>query len=216
MTLAEAEYEVLEYILKFVPDAGTAPLAGNTIGTDRAFLAKYMPRVDGHLHYRSVDVSIDQGARPPLVSRACTSRRRRRTAGTARSPTSSSRSASSTTTAGSCSSPSPARPASRRRRHPPRRWSHGHPSCGNIVGLPALRRGGRCAHGGCSSVGRALACGAGCRGFESRHPPHVRRLVARAVQHGPRARHDDAIADRARRALADRGLERSGQPDDRT
>jgi oligoribonuclease len=57
VTLAEAEYEVLEYILKFVPDAGTAPLAGNTIGTDRAFLAKYMPRVDGHLHYRSVDVS---------------------------------------------------------------------------------------------------------------------------------------------------------------
>jgi oligoribonuclease len=57
VTLAEAEYEVLEYILKFVPEAGTAPLAGNTIGTDRAFLAKYMPRVDGHLHYRSVDVS---------------------------------------------------------------------------------------------------------------------------------------------------------------
>ena len=57
VTLAEAEYEVREYILKFVPDAQTAPLAGNTIGTDRAFLAKYMPRVDGHLHYRSVDVS---------------------------------------------------------------------------------------------------------------------------------------------------------------
>jgi len=57
VSLAEAEYEVLEYILKFVPDAQTAPLAGNTIGTDRSFLAKYMPRVDGHLHYRSVDVS---------------------------------------------------------------------------------------------------------------------------------------------------------------
>jgi oligoribonuclease len=56
-TLAEAEYEVLEYILRFVPDANTAPLAGNTIGTDRAFLAKFMPRVDNHLHYRSVDVS---------------------------------------------------------------------------------------------------------------------------------------------------------------
>jgi oligoribonuclease len=56
-TLAEAEYEVLEYILRFVPDANTAPLAGNTIGTDRAFLSKFMPRVDSHLHYRSVDVS---------------------------------------------------------------------------------------------------------------------------------------------------------------
>lgn len=56
-SLAEAEFEVLEYILAHVPTGQTAPLAGNTIGTDRAFLAKYMPRVDGHLHYRSVDVS---------------------------------------------------------------------------------------------------------------------------------------------------------------
>ena len=56
-TLAEAEYEVLEYILRFVPEHNTAPLAGNTIGTDRAFLAKYMPRIDSHLHYRNVDVS---------------------------------------------------------------------------------------------------------------------------------------------------------------
>ena len=57
VSLADAEYAVLEYILKFVPVASTAPLAGNTIGTDRAFLNKFMPRVDGHLHYRSVDVS---------------------------------------------------------------------------------------------------------------------------------------------------------------
>jgi oligoribonuclease len=55
--LAEAETAVLAYIRQFVPVAGQAPLAGNTIGTDRAFLAKYMPKVDGHLHYRSVDVS---------------------------------------------------------------------------------------------------------------------------------------------------------------
>jgi len=57
VSLADAEYQVLEYILKFVPEHGTAPLAGNTIGTDRAFIAKYMPRVDAHLHYRNVDVS---------------------------------------------------------------------------------------------------------------------------------------------------------------
>ncbi|HEY2643158.1 MAG TPA: oligoribonuclease [Galbitalea sp.] len=56
-TLAEAEYEVLEYILKYVPAAQSAPLAGNTIGTDRMFLSKFMPRVDSHLHYRSIDVS---------------------------------------------------------------------------------------------------------------------------------------------------------------
>jgi oligoribonuclease len=57
VTLAEAEFEVLEYILKYVPNHQSAPLAGNTIGTDRAFLAKFMPRVDTHLHYRSIDVS---------------------------------------------------------------------------------------------------------------------------------------------------------------
>jgi oligoribonuclease len=57
VSLADAEYAVLEYILKFVPNEQSAPLAGNTIGTDRTFLARYMPRVDGHLHYRSVDVS---------------------------------------------------------------------------------------------------------------------------------------------------------------
>ncbi|WP_378145710.1 oligoribonuclease [Cnuibacter sp. UC19_7] len=57
VSLADAEYQVLEYILKHVPGEQSAPLAGNTIGTDRSFLAKYMPRVDGHLHYRSIDVS---------------------------------------------------------------------------------------------------------------------------------------------------------------
>lgn len=57
VSLADAEYAVNEYILRFVPTPQSAPLAGNTIGTDRAFLAKYMPRVDSHLHYRSIDVS---------------------------------------------------------------------------------------------------------------------------------------------------------------
>ena len=57
VSLADAEFAVNEYILRFVPNPQTAPLAGNTIGTDRTFLAKYMPRVDSHLHYRSIDVS---------------------------------------------------------------------------------------------------------------------------------------------------------------
>jgi len=57
VSLADAEYAVLEYILQHVPAEQSAPLAGNTIGTDRAFLNKYMPRVDAHLHYRSIDVS---------------------------------------------------------------------------------------------------------------------------------------------------------------
>lgn len=57
VSLEEAEAAVLAYIAAYVPNPGTAPLAGNTIGTDRAFLARYMPAVDSHLHYRSVDVS---------------------------------------------------------------------------------------------------------------------------------------------------------------
>ncbi|GAA4766098.1 oligoribonuclease [Microbacterium gilvum] len=55
--LEEAERRSLEYIRRFVPLERKAPLAGNTIGTDRMFLAKYMPQIDGHLHYRNVDVS---------------------------------------------------------------------------------------------------------------------------------------------------------------
>jgi len=57
VTLEDAQQQVLEYLRRFVPQAGQAPLAGNTIGTDRGFLAKYMPEVDGFLHYRSIDVS---------------------------------------------------------------------------------------------------------------------------------------------------------------
>ncbi len=57
VSLAEAEYEVLEYVLKHVPDEQRAPLAGNSIGTDRAFISRFMPRLDAHLHYRNVDVS---------------------------------------------------------------------------------------------------------------------------------------------------------------
>jgi oligoribonuclease len=57
VSLADAEFQALEYIQRFVPAEGRAPLAGNTIGTDRMFLAKYMPRVDRWLHYRNIDVS---------------------------------------------------------------------------------------------------------------------------------------------------------------
>lgn len=57
VSVADAEYQVLEYVLKHVPNEQHAPLAGNTIGTDRAFLAKFMPRLDKHLHYRNIDVS---------------------------------------------------------------------------------------------------------------------------------------------------------------
>jgi oligoribonuclease len=55
--LADAEAQVLEYIKKYIPNAKTAPLAGNTIGTDRMFISRYMPALDDHLHYRNIDVS---------------------------------------------------------------------------------------------------------------------------------------------------------------
>ena len=57
VSVAEAEYAAVEYVLKHVPAEQKAPLAGNSIGTDRSFLAAFMPRLDGHLHYRVVDVS---------------------------------------------------------------------------------------------------------------------------------------------------------------
>jgi len=57
LELADAEQVVLDYIKRFVPNPKDAPLAGNTIGTDRMFLNKYMPELDAHLHYRNIDVS---------------------------------------------------------------------------------------------------------------------------------------------------------------
>ncbi|GAA3725757.1 oligoribonuclease [Salinactinospora qingdaonensis] len=57
VTLSEAEDSVLEHIKRFVPDPKKAPLCGNSIATDRMFLARDMPRIDEHLHYRMVDVS---------------------------------------------------------------------------------------------------------------------------------------------------------------
>ncbi|HTI26334.1 MAG TPA: oligoribonuclease [Kutzneria sp.] len=56
-TLEEAEQLVLDYIRQWVPDSRTTPLAGNSIATDRGFIARDMPELDGHLHYRMVDVS---------------------------------------------------------------------------------------------------------------------------------------------------------------
>jgi oligoribonuclease len=55
--LADAEQEVLAYVREHVPDVRSAPLAGNSIATDRGFLARDMPELDAHLHYRMVDVS---------------------------------------------------------------------------------------------------------------------------------------------------------------
>ena len=57
VTVAEAEKAVLDYVRKHVPQPGTAPLAGNSIATDRKFISRDMPALDEYLHYRMIDVS---------------------------------------------------------------------------------------------------------------------------------------------------------------
>jgi oligoribonuclease len=57
VTVTEAEDMVLEYVASFVKEPRTAPLCGNSIATDRGFLAREMPRFDAYLHYRMIDVS---------------------------------------------------------------------------------------------------------------------------------------------------------------
>lgn len=56
-TVEDAQEKVLAYIRTHVPEAGKAPLGGNSVGTDKAFLAKQMPQIVEHLHYRILDVS---------------------------------------------------------------------------------------------------------------------------------------------------------------
>ena len=57
VTLEEAGAQTLAFIREHVPERRTVPLCGNSIGTDRRFLAAYLPEIEDHLHYRSVDVS---------------------------------------------------------------------------------------------------------------------------------------------------------------
>lgn len=57
VTLEEAQAQVLAYVREWVPEEGKAPLGGNTVGTDRGFLARDMPALESYLHYRVIDVS---------------------------------------------------------------------------------------------------------------------------------------------------------------
>jgi oligoribonuclease len=57
MSLEEAGRRVLAFLREHIPEPNTVPLAGNSIGTDRRFLAAYLPDIENWLHYRSVDVS---------------------------------------------------------------------------------------------------------------------------------------------------------------
>ncbi len=57
ITLEDAQAQVLEYVRGLVPEGRKAPLGGNTVSTDRVFLARDMPELESHLHYRIIDVS---------------------------------------------------------------------------------------------------------------------------------------------------------------
>ena len=57
ISLEDAGAQTLAFIKEHVPEARSVPLCGNSIGTDRRFLARYLPEIEDHLHYRSVDVS---------------------------------------------------------------------------------------------------------------------------------------------------------------
>ena len=57
LTLEDAGAATMAFIREHVPEPGSVPLCGNSIGTDRRFLAKYLPEIEDYLHYRSVDVS---------------------------------------------------------------------------------------------------------------------------------------------------------------
>jgi oligoribonuclease len=55
--ISKAEAEIIAYLEKYAPGAGKSPLAGNSVGTDRSFIARDMPLLNTYLHYRTIDVS---------------------------------------------------------------------------------------------------------------------------------------------------------------
>jgi oligoribonuclease len=55
--ISQAEAEIIAYLEKYAPGTGKSPLAGNSVGTDRSFIARDMPLLNTYLHYRTIDVS---------------------------------------------------------------------------------------------------------------------------------------------------------------
>ena len=202
LTVAEAEQQLLAYIKRWVPDRRTAPLCGNSIGTDRGFLARDMPELDDHLHYRMVDVSSVKElarrwfprvyfAQPPkgLAHRALAdiiesvrelAYYRRTLFVPAPGPNGEQAKGAADEVVGVVR-----RAAGRRGREPAGGRRHGDGRSPGRVGrltgsgivAPVPHRRSRPAgrRGGCSSVGRAPGCDPGCRGFEPRHSPHAER-----------------------------------------
>ncbi len=167
VSVAEAEFQALEYIQRFVPLEGKAPLAGNTIGTDRMFLAKYMPRVDRWLHYRNVDVSSIKELSRRWYPRAYIHAPAKDGGHRALADIRESIRELAYYRRGGLRSASRDRRATAHGPPRPPPFRRSLPECERIVVVARSR--GR--HGGYSSVGRAPGCGPGGRGFKSRYSP---------------------------------------------
>ena len=188
-TLADAEEQVLAYIKEHCADGSRPPLAGNTVATDRAFLARDMQALESLPALPDRRRLLDQGALAPVVPPRLLRRphqawqppRARRHPGEHRGaallPRGGLRPA--------------ARPGQRPRqgdRRPPRRAADrprpGHGRRFRPHGLSALHFSSSTApaagHGGYSSAGRAPPCGGGCRGFKSRYSPQSDRAPDRS------------------------------------
>ena len=163
---------MLDYVREHVPEPRTAPLAGNSIATDRAFLARDMPELDGHLHYRMVDVSSIKELCRRWYPRVFYAKPEKGLAHRALADISESireldyyRRTAFVPPPGPTTEEAQAAAALAHRLR-----------CAARCGVTSLRRlvsgGGRPLDGGCSSAGRAPGCGPGSRGFESRHSPH--------------------------------------------
>lgn len=74
LTVGDAEQQTLDFVRAHVPKPAAAPLAGNSVHADRAFLRRYMPTLEAHMHYRNVDVSTFKETarrwRPELLDKA--------------------------------------------------------------------------------------------------------------------------------------------------
>jgi oligoribonuclease len=74
ITLADAGAQTLAFLKQHIPKERSVPLCGNSIGTDRRFLAAYLPDIEDYLHYRSVDVStlkeLAKRWNPPILKAA--------------------------------------------------------------------------------------------------------------------------------------------------
>ncbi len=159
VTVADAERMVLDYVRAHVPEPRTAPLCGNSIATDRAFIARDMPELDAFLHYRMVDVSSIKELARRWYPRVYFAQPVKGLAHRALADI---------------------RESIRELRYY-RQTVFVHPT--SRARLSSCRAAGDRGHGGCSSAGRAPGCGPGCRGFKSHHSPRRPGLLC-----PPRAR----------------------------